>query len=299
MSNERALATVSGGDWQTMIDQASVLVKSGFLPSHIKTPEQAVAVMLTGRELGIPTMTALRSIAVIQGKPTLAAELMAALIERDYGPLGLRVEETNDGGCTVSYWKPGWPDRKSYEFTIEQAKQAGLTGDNWRKYPAAMLRARCISAVAKMAFQATLGGLYTAEEMGAPVIVTEDGEVVYAPESVVTAIETNYRELPPQTPKNEPEKPLPLADDAPLAQPDVLMLFAQCRKLRVPVMVFNTWAEDKYHKGPEQLTKGEGRAAWAWIQSEAAGIKSAQTAQLRATADAADISFEIEGAVKA
>jgi hypothetical protein len=28
-------------------------------------------------------------------------------------------------------------------FTIEQAKQAGLTGkDNWRNYPAAMLRAR-------------------------------------------------------------------------------------------------------------------------------------------------------------
>jgi hypothetical protein len=212
--NGREIAPIAGGDWKTMIEQATVLVKSGFLPAHIKTPEQAVAVMLTGRELGIPTMTALRTIAVIQGKPTLAAELMAALIERDYGPLALRVEETNDSGCVVSYWKPGWPDRKSYAFTIDQARAAGLAGsDVWKKYPAALLRARCISAVAKMAFQATLGGLYLPEELGAEVTVTDDGEVVYAPESVPTAIDAAHHERLAQTLEIAPQKPRTLNRD--------------------------------------------------------------------------------------
>ena len=108
---------------------------------------------------------------------TLSAELMAAIVERDYGTGALRVESTNDTSCVVSYFKRGWPERKTYEFTREMAKQAGLAGDNWSKYPAAMLRARCISAVCKMAFQESLTGVYEPEELGADVEVTEDGTV--------------------------------------------------------------------------------------------------------------------------
>lgn len=207
MTQNRALAPIERGTWQTMVEQAATLVKSGFLPAHIKTPEQAVAVMLTGQELGIPAMTALRTVAVIQGKVTLQAELMAALIERDYGANALRVEETDDTACLVSYHKPGWPERKHYTFTIEDAKQAGLGGVNWQKYPAAMLRARCISAVAKMAFQATLGGIYTPEEMDAPVTVTEDGEVVYDPPAPIDDV---IDAAPAPTPIAEPTGSGPL-----------------------------------------------------------------------------------------
>ena len=66
-------------NWQVMTQQAEMLVKSGFLPASIKTKEQAVAIILTGQELGLPPMLALRKINVIQGVPTVAPELMLAL----------------------------------------------------------------------------------------------------------------------------------------------------------------------------------------------------------------------------
>jgi len=53
--------------FEGMLAQAEVLVKSGLLPRTVKTPAAAVAIMLTGRELGIPPMQSFRSIYVVDG----------------------------------------------------------------------------------------------------------------------------------------------------------------------------------------------------------------------------------------
>jgi hypothetical protein len=39
--------------WQIMREQAALLIKSGFLPQSIKTPEQAVAIMMMGEGFGM------------------------------------------------------------------------------------------------------------------------------------------------------------------------------------------------------------------------------------------------------
>lgn len=179
-----ALATVNRDEWAVMTEQAAMLVQTGFLPAAIKTKEQAVAVMLKGRELGIPPMHALSSIVVIQGKPTCSAELMAALVYRDHGDDALVFTEATPTRCTISYKRRNWSARQSYSFTVEEARQAGLSGGNWQKYPAAMLRARCISAVARMAFPDTIGGFHTTEEMGGSVTVDTTGEIVPIPETL-------------------------------------------------------------------------------------------------------------------
>lgn len=169
------------GWWNMAKEQAGVLVKTGFLPQAIKTPEQALAVMLKGRELGVPAMYALSNIAVIQGKPTANAELMLSLVYRDHGKDAIRVAESTNESCTVE-WK-SWGEVKSYTFTMEDAKRAGLlSNQTWAKYPAAMLRARCVSAVCRMAFPESIGGMYSPDEMGADVIVTDDGIVEVAPQ---------------------------------------------------------------------------------------------------------------------
>lgn len=166
-------AEVSADQWRVMRDQAAVFVKSGFLPSSIRTPEQALTVMLTGRELGIPPMTAIRLIAVVDGKPTIEAELMAAMIFRDHGGDALRLEESTAARATYRYKRRGWPEYRTFTFTIEEAKQAGLLGKkNWQGYPAAMLRARCVSAIGRLAFPDTIGGMYTPEELNADQPVT-------------------------------------------------------------------------------------------------------------------------------
>lgn len=167
---------VSASQWAMQKEQAGMLVKTGFLPSAINTPEKAIAVMMKGRELGIPPMYALSNIAVIQGKPSANAELMLALIYRDHGDDAIQFTEASNVRATISYKRRHWRERRDFTFSLDDARTAGLTDGNWRKYPAAMLRARCISAVARLAFPDTIGGLYTPEELGASVD-QETGEI--------------------------------------------------------------------------------------------------------------------------
>lgn len=155
------------------------LYLTGFLPATIKNGDQAMAVMLKGQELRIPPMYALSNIVVINGKPTCGAELMLALIYRDHGDQAVRFERTDAEACTISYKRRGWTERREHTFTIADAQRAGLSSGTWKAYPGPLLRARCVSAVARMAFPDTIGGMYTAEELGAAVDVDQaTGELV-------------------------------------------------------------------------------------------------------------------------
>jgi hypothetical protein len=68
----------------------------------------------------------------------------------------------------------------------------------WQKYPDAMLRARCISAAARLAFPDIIGGMYTPEEIGAPVNVTPMG-----------AVELDQTALPAPMPAGADKPPTP------------------------------------------------------------------------------------------
>ena len=171
-------ALPSPAEWETLQQMARALVPTGMLPASIKTPEQAVLVMIKGRELRVPALHALSNIVVVQGKPACSAELMLALVYRDHGDDAVIVEESTPAVCRVTYKRRHWRERRAFAFTLEDAKTAGLAGKGtWAQYPQAMLRARAVSAVARLAFPDSLGGMYTPEELGAAVAVTGDGAV--------------------------------------------------------------------------------------------------------------------------
>lgn len=156
-------------EWLLIKDQARIALASGLLPKHITKPEQAAIIALKGRELGIPIMQALSSISVINGKPALSAELMLALIYKRIKGVKIAftapVEKQNEY-CEVTFQRPGGAPH-TIRFTIEDARRAGLLSNpSWAKYPAAMLRARCISAMARIAAPDALMGCYTQEELG-------------------------------------------------------------------------------------------------------------------------------------
>lgn len=167
----------SESEWNTMASMAQQLVPTGFLPKAVDTPQKAVAIVLKGRELGIPPMYALSNITVIQGKPTANAELMLALVKRAYGRDVIWVEKSTPAVAAIGYLVHGKP--KFYEFTIDMAQKAGLMSNpTWNKYPDAMLRARAISAVCRMEFPEVIGGMYVPGELGEPVRIDEQtGEV--------------------------------------------------------------------------------------------------------------------------
>ena len=186
MTENRALALVTNADpdtgwWLKTKEQAAIFVKTGFLPDAIKTAEQAIMVMLKGYELGLPRTYALSNIAIVKGKPTISAEAMLALVSRDYGKQAFRVKASTNTACTVEWRLDGWQGTTDYTFTIEDAQTAGLAqSDTWRKYPAAMLRARAISAGIRMSYPECIAGMYSPGELGEEVVVTDDGVVLSA-----------------------------------------------------------------------------------------------------------------------
>lgn len=160
-----------------MQNQAKTLVASGLLPEAIKRPEQAIAIMQKGAELGIPPMQAFSHIHIIKGKPTMSAELMLAQIYKGCPNAVINYLELDEKKCVIEAIRPGHKPAR-FGFSMGDAEKAGLlSNQTWKKYPRAMLRSRCISEMARSLFPDCISGVsYTAEELGAT--VNDEGEVL-------------------------------------------------------------------------------------------------------------------------
>ncbi len=159
-----------------LMTQAAMLVQSGILPKDIKTPEAAAAIILTGRELGIPPMQSFRAIYIVNGKPTISTEHMAAMLLQ----AGIRynIDKLDLEGCTITFTRPGMS--YTHSFTAADAQKAGLwKGNTWSKYPKDMLYNRCFSAGARKFAPDVLGKMYTPEEIDPDsVTIDADGQTV-------------------------------------------------------------------------------------------------------------------------
>lgn len=160
----------------SMYAVAQRIVNTPLVPDSVKTPEAAFAIMLKGRELGMPIMASLAGLYVIKGKVSLYADAMLGLIYRDHGDHAIIITETTEERCTIVYKRQGWKEARSHTYTMAMATLAGLPkgNANWAARPANMLRARCISEVGRMAFADSIGGLYTVEEMQDLDLTTEE-----------------------------------------------------------------------------------------------------------------------------
>lgn len=158
--------------WTTMREQAAILIKSGFLPQSIRTPEQAIALMMMGEALNVKPIIALQSINVIQGKPTVSPQLMLALIRKSGQLQDLTV--TDDGStCKVVMTRKGETPHTE-TFSMTDAGAMGLAGkDNWKKQPAVMRKWRAISAACRVVFPDIILGFYTPEEINPDVVVDD------------------------------------------------------------------------------------------------------------------------------
>lgn len=168
----------SDNEINTLKKVAEMAIKSKFLPQGISTPEQAIIIALKGKELGIPPMQSFAQIAVIQGKPTISAELMMALVYKNVPTAEVIFTKSDNHGCTLSARRRKEHAFSSFSFNETDAKTAGLLlKDTWKKYPGAMYRARAISIMARALFADAISGCsYTHEEMGAS--VDSEGSII-------------------------------------------------------------------------------------------------------------------------
>lgn len=146
--------------------RAEKLAKSSLLPPDLRgKPADVMVVMVTGHELGLQPMQAIRGIHVIKGRPVLSADLMVALCKRSSECEFFRLVSTSPKEATYETKRKGDPEPTRMQWTIEQASAAGLMGnDNWKRHPDAMLRARCSSALARAVYPDLVGGMYEEDE---------------------------------------------------------------------------------------------------------------------------------------
>jgi len=180
---------------------AKAMAASGFFQDS-RDAAQAVVKIMAGREMGFGPFAAMTGVYIIQGRPSIGANLMAAAVKKS-GRYDYRVVEMTGEKCSIDFFQ-GKDALGRSTFTLDDAKKAGTK--NIDKFARNMLFARAMSNGCRWYCPDVFNGaaVYTPEELGAN--VNEDGDVI---ESTFTA-----------TPPTEPSAPLPTTQHAPDPEPE-------------------------------------------------------------------------------
>ncbi len=135
------------------------------------SPEQILAVILAGRELGLGAMASLRGINVIKGRVSMSAALMVGLCLAR-GAEFFDLVESTPSVATYETKRRGGKRATTMAFTIQQADAYGLlkpsrSGEptNWQKDPENMLRHRCSARLARVVYPDIVSGCYLPDEL--------------------------------------------------------------------------------------------------------------------------------------
>jgi hypothetical protein len=218
LHSPREAALTSLALWANDARQAATvavsLARTPFVPASLRDRDDAVtaanitACILTGQELGMSPMGALRSIDIIQGTPALRAVALRAVVLSAGHDMYL-VESTATRAIVRGIRKGSAQEQESV-WTMDRARALGLAGkDNWRKQPGAMLVARATGECARLiAADAILGVAYSSEEL-------DDGiEVDAAPDVAPIAVRTARRRTAQPVAIVRPDVPLEANTDA-------------------------------------------------------------------------------------
>lgn len=161
-------------EWERQLEPRSMketiaLAKYVFesrLFSAYGTPQAVMTTLLAGRELGLQSMASLRALHIVEGRPTLAADLIRALVIRSGAAKFFRCTERSATRATFETQRGDDPPL-SLTYTIEEATAAGVVKpkSGWVTNPADMLVARASSKLARLVYPDVVHGVYTPEEM--------------------------------------------------------------------------------------------------------------------------------------
>jgi 5'-3' exonuclease len=130
------------------------------------TAQAVLSTIMAGRELGLQAMASLRGFHIIEGKPTLAADLIRALVIRSGKAKFFRCAERTAERATFETQRGDDPPI-SLTYSVEDAKAAGLVkpGGAWIKSPADQCVARASAKLARLVYPDVVHGIYAHEEL--------------------------------------------------------------------------------------------------------------------------------------
>ncbi len=141
-------------------------------------PQGVLAVVLAGRELGLQASAALRAFHVIEGRPTLSADLIRALVIKSGKAKYFRCIERTAQRATFTTQRADFDDPPvDLSYTVEEGRLAWpksrpdweqkFQDSGWGRNPADMCVARASSKLARLVYSDVIHGLYAFEEMDA------------------------------------------------------------------------------------------------------------------------------------
>ncbi len=232
---------------------AERISKTAMVPGPMRgKPDEVLAVVMYGAELGIGPMQALQQINFIAGKPSAAAELLRALVMRE----GHQFIITGDTAKAVARCKrKEWDEWQETSFTMDDAHRANLGGgDGWKKYPDQMLSARVTSKACRMWFSDVIAGMsYTPEEVtefAAPANQPRERKSSPQPETVQRSAPNTSVDVPVLTPIQQQIK-------------DGLEMLAQDERAEFS----HWWEEQGVTRGIHNLSPSEAETVWGHLFS--------------------------------
>lgn len=197
-NNQLVVHNQSVSDIETM---AKAITKSGLF--GIKSPDQAVALMLVAQSEGRHPASVASEFDIIQGRPALKSQAALARFQAAGGKIQWTSRGPTKCSAKFSHAQGG---ELEITWTMERANAAGLTGKaTWKQYPDQMLSARVVAEGVRAVFPACLNGVYLAEE-----VADFDSKPRYAKEVVELVHEApSAKEVPslPEPPANNVEPP--------------------------------------------------------------------------------------------
>jgi hypothetical protein len=187
----------AGGGLNAMVPQtpdeyarmARLIIDSGCIPASYGngSPTEIRAKLIIGLmksvEIGVPPITGLNGIMIVNNRPSVWGDLAISLIQRSgalakmevhqFGPLptpsNLPIDQWDNGyGYRVLMWRKGQETPYVGEFTVGDARRAGLWLNTkkqpWILYPKDMLFNRARSKAARSGFADALHGMGIVEE---------------------------------------------------------------------------------------------------------------------------------------
>lgn len=165
------------------IEYAKALAASSLLPdAYRQQPANLLLAIEYGQALGLTPIAAVQGISVIKGKPTLSADLMAAVVRRAGHKLRIR---EHDNAVTAELIRKDDPEFV-YSATWDEAKArtAGLWGQRgpWSNFPTQMMRSRAVTEVCRQGASDCLAGcIYAPDELATTTVPDETSAPQPAP----------------------------------------------------------------------------------------------------------------------
>ena len=251
-------------------DWARVGIKGGIVPPAT-TGWQALCIVQTGKELGLPPMQAFRSMSFIKGKLTMSVQLQLALA-REKGVIVKAVEEKPDS-CAVTL-KRG-TEEITCSYTLADAKKAGLVRQdgNYDKYLRQMLRWRAIGDGLRIIAPDAVMGLLSPEEAES---IEEKKPFLKDQQQVDAEFEEIFGGKPEVKPEVEKptETPLGEIDGDLVTEEQIGDLFTMASDAKINVNKLQNHAQKHYphiKRDLRKLTIEEYKEILEWIKATANG----------------------------